>query len=243
MAGNNNPVVKEIRAALERESRVNPHRNPINITFEGGAVILEGEVESIIAKKMALHVTAAVRGVEGIVDRLRLAQAEPMEDGAIRDHVCDSFMQDLALREYTVRTLVKEAWEVRRDVSRAGGVLEVEVTGGVVILNGRAGSISHKRLAGVLAWWVPGVRDVINSLELDPPMADNDYELADAVLLVLGKDPFVDASHIRVGCKDYVVTLDGIVKRPRERDMAEADAWYVFQVNNVVNRIQVVEGG
>jgi hypothetical protein len=24
-------------------------------------------------------------------------------------------------------------------------------------------------LAGVLAWWVPGVRDVVDGIELDPP--------------------------------------------------------------------------
>jgi osmotically-inducible protein OsmY len=115
----------------------------------------------------------------------------------------------------------------------------VEVTDGVVTLDGLAGSLSHKRLAGVLAWWVPGSRDVVNGLEVVPPMEDNDDEVVDAVRIVLEKDPFVNASRIRVRCRDYVVTLDGEASKPKEREMAEADAWYVFRVNRVVNNITV----
>ena len=236
---NDAETVKVIRAALEREQRVNLHANRIDIRCDGPVVTLEGEVDGIIVKKLALEIAAAARGVTGIVDRLRLVQAEQMEDGAIRDHICGALMEDLAFRDYGVRSFIKGEWEERR-TPRGGGRLDVDVDNGIVTLNGEAGSLSHKRLAGVFAWWVPGSRDVINGLEVNPPMADNDYELADAVLLVLEKDPFVNASQIRIGVKNYVVTLDGLVSKPKERDMAEADAWYVFRVNSVVNRLQVV---
>ena len=235
-------TVKEVRAALERDSRVNLHHNGFSISCENSIVTLEGEVDGIICKKMSLEVAAAVPGVTAIVDRLRVTPAEAMEAGAIRDHVCDALLEEPAFREYVIRAIVKGIWETYREVDGpSGGALDVEISDGVVTLNGRAGSISHKRLAGVIAWWVPGSRDVVNGLELVPPMVDNDYELADAVLLVLEKDPFVNASQIRVGCRDYVVTLDGIVPNRKEREMAEADAWYVFQVNRVINRLQVAE--
>lgn len=233
-------TVKVIRAALEREPRVHLHGNRIDIRCEGAVVTLEGEVDGIVAKKLSLELAGGVKGVSGIVDRLRLIPAEQMEDGAIRDHICDAFLEDLAFRDYGVRNLVKGEWEERRKSSYGGGRIDVDVADGVVTLNGNAGSLSHKRLAGVFAWWVPGSRDVINGLEVNPPMADDDFELADAVRLVLEKDPFVNASQIRVGCKNYVVTLDGLVSKPKDREMAEADAWYVFQVNSVVNRLQVV---
>lgn len=233
-------TVRAIRAALEREPRVNLHANRIDIRCEGAVVTLEGEVDGIIAKKLSLELAGGVPGVSGIVDRLRLIPAEQMEDGAIRDHVCDSLLEDLAFRDYGVRNLVKGEWEERRKALHGSGRIDVDVADGVVTLNGDAGSLSHKRLAGVLAWWVPGSRDVINGLELTPPMADDDFELADAVRLVLEKDPFVNASQIRIGCKNYVVALDGLVSKPKEREMAEADAWYVFRVNRVINRLQVV---
>jgi osmotically-inducible protein OsmY len=235
-------IVKEVRVALERDPRTNLHHGGISIACENGVVTIQGEVDGIIGKKISLEAAAAVPGVTGIVDRLRVAPAEVMEDGAIRDHVCDALLEEPSFREYSLRAMVKGSWETCRSVDgRSGGELDVEIANGVVTLNGTAGSISHKRLAGVLAWWVPGTRDVINGLELGPPMPDNDYELADAVRLVLEKDPFVNASQIRVGCREYVVVLDGIVPNLKEREMAESDAWYVFQVNRVINRLQVVK--
>jgi osmotically-inducible protein OsmY len=234
-------IIKEVMAALEREPRVNLHSSPIRAEFDDGTLTLVGEAEGVAAKKLALELAAAVPGVAGIVDRLRVVPAEVMEDGAIRDHVGDTLVAEPAFQEYAIRALVKGTLEPLRDLPEPTGLIEVEVTGGVVILNGRAGSLSHKRLAGVLAWWVPGSRDVVNGLEVVPPMEDNDDEVADAVRLVLEKDPFVNASQIRVSCRNYTVTLDGVVPKEKERDMAEADAWYVFRVNRVVDNLVVRE--
>jgi hypothetical protein len=50
-----------------------------------------------------------------------------------------------------------------------------------------------------------------NGLEEVPPEEDNDDELIDAVRLVLEKNPFVNASTIRVNSKDWIVTLEGSV--------------------------------
>ena len=57
--------------------------------------------------------------------------------------------------------------------------------------------------------------------------------------LVLEKDPFVNADQLRVGVRRAVVALDGVVPTESERDMAERDAWYVFGVEDVINRIEV----
>jgi len=64
--------------------------------------------------------------------------------------------------------------------------------------SGHFTSLIQKRLAGVLAWWVPGSRDVINGMEVVPLQEDSDEEIAKAVRLVLEKDPFVNAERIRV---------------------------------------------
>ena len=62
-----------------------------------------------------------------------------------------------------------------------------------------------------------------------------------AVRLVLEKDPFVNASQIKVSCANDWVTLDGLVKNASVRHLAEADAWYVFGVDGVTNQLQVEE--
>ena len=162
-----------------------------------------------------------------------------MEDGAIRDHICNAFLSEPAFEPYRVRALVKgEIETVRFQDSRH--FLELEVSEGVVTLNGMVPSISHKRLAGVLAWWVPGSRDVVNGIEVSPAMEDNDFEVVDALQMVLEKDPLVNASQIRLGCRDLVVQLEGAVATESGKAAAESDAWYIFGVNRVINKISVV---
>ncbi|MBC7963692.1 MAG: BON domain-containing protein, partial [Steroidobacteraceae bacterium] len=69
----------------------------------------------------------------------------------------------------------------------------------------------------------------------------NDDEVVDAIRLVLEKDPFVNAAQVRVTCRNYAVTLEGIVKSAIQRQVAEADCWYVFRVDQVTNLLQVGE--
>lgn len=235
-------VIASIRAALEREPRVNLHDHPVELTFADGVVTISGEVGGIAAKKLALEIAAKPSPVSGIVDRLRVEPAEQMEDGAIRDHVCNALASEPALMRYAVQAVVKRELEEVRGTSQKGldRVIEVEVDGGVVILNGRAESTSHKRLAGVLAWWVPGSRDVVNGIEVWSDPEENDDELVDLIRIVLEKDPLVNASQITVRCQGGIVTLEGTVPTPNNKRAAESDVWYVLGVNEVVNKLVVI---
>ena len=232
-------VVGTIMAALERDPRVNLHSHAVDMSFADGVVTLSGEVDGVAAKKIVLELAAAPSPVSGVVDRLRVAPSERMEDGAIRDHVCNALLSESAFDSYSIQALVKQALEPVRIKQDQNRQFEVEVTEGVVILNGTAESISHKRLAGVLAWWVPGSRDVVNGIELSPPMEDNDDELRDVIRLILEKDPMVNAAQISIRASNCVVTLDGAVLTESSKKAAEADAWYTFGVNGVVNNLQV----
>lgn len=232
-------VIRRVRAALEREPRINLHRFPIRIDFVEGGVILEGEVEHVGAKKLALELAAATEGVRGVVDRLRVAPAERRGDGAIRDAFAAYLLREPELRNCTIRALVKGELRILREVPSAEGEIEIAVEDGVITLEGRVISLSHKRLAGVLAWWTRGCRDVVNSLDVQPPEEDNDDEVVDALRLVLELDPLVQADQIRIRCRNFVVTLEGYVRTEEERRQAERDAWCLFAVDDVINRIEV----
>lgn len=232
-------IVNEVAAVLERETSVNLHRFPIYLECADGILTMVGEVDHIMAKKRALEVAAAVPGVAGIVDRIHIFPATRMGDGEIRDHVCTALLAENLLSSCALWAVIKGKPEVVRETDGAIDSIDVEVADGIVTLNGAVSSLSAKRLAGVFAWWVPGSRDVINGLEISPPQEDNDYEVVDAVRLVLEKDPFVDAAQIRVVCRNFIVTLEGLVKSEAQRQMAEADAWYVFRVDRVRNLLQV----
>lgn len=234
-------IIRKISAALEQEPRVNLHAYPVQIDYSDGVATLTGETEDIAAKKIALEITAAVPGVSAIVDRLHVQPAETMEDGEIRDHVCNALLSEQLLEAYAIRSLVKGEPELVREPVAPFGTIDVEVSDGIVTLNGQVGSLSQKRIAGVLAWWVPGSRDVVNGLEVSPHEEDNDGEVVDAIRLMLEKDPFVNATQVRVTCRDYAVILEGLVSTEAERRMAEADTWYVFRVDKVKNLLQTKE--
>ena len=128
---------------------------------------------------------------------------------------------------------------LRAPIGNSSGSIELSVETGVITLTGQVISLSHKRLAGVLAWWARGCRDVVNGLEVVPSEEDNDDEVTDALRLVLETDPYVHADQIGIGTRDYVVTLEGVVASEEERQRAETDAWCLFAVDKVINHIEV----
>jgi len=230
-------ILSEIRSAI-RSAR----GRDVRVALEAGAVILEGEVDSVAVKKRLLARAAAHPAVTGVVDRVRVAPAQRMGDGEIRDRLRDALLAEPALGEVALREVVKGTVVPVREPQGARGDVCLRVEDGVVTLDGCAPSLAHQRLAGVLAWWVPGVRDVINGLDVAAPEADTDDEITDAVRVALEKDPFVDPSQVRVTTHDAAVTLEGLVPKEAEREMAELDAWYVLGVERVDNRIEVRPG-
>jgi osmotically-inducible protein OsmY len=76
-------------------------------------------------------------------------------------------------------------------------------------------------------------------MAVEPPEEDNDEELLDTIRLVLEKDPFVNGDQVRVSAKHSVITLEGLVINDVQRQMAENDAWYVFGVDKVRNKLQI----
>jgi osmotically-inducible protein OsmY len=178
--------------------------------------------------------------VRGVADRLRVHIGEARGDGAVRDSLVRFIQQESELSNCTLRTRMESRTETVHDAGTdASGDVEAEIRDGVVTLNGRVISLSHKRMLGVLAWWTPGCRDVVNGIEVVPDEQDSDDEIADAVHLALEMDPMLKAETIAVRCRDAIVTLDGAVRTPEGRRQAELDAWCVFGVEMVVNRLSV----
>jgi hypothetical protein len=116
-------------------------------------------------------------------------------------------------------------------------VIGVNVDSGVVYLSGTVGSLSHRRVAEVLAWWVPGSVDVENRVTVAPAEQDSDDEITDALRMVFEKDPWIDAGHLQIRTRDRVVHLAGLLPGDEQKRMAENDAWYIAGVHDVVNEI------
>ncbi len=232
-------ILDQVRSALRSEPRMRLTRLPLRLGFAGGDLVIEGEVDHVAGKKLALEAAARVPGVQTITDRLHVRPATPMGDGEIRDLVRDGLLEEPALRRCGLQVRVKGTLETARAPSAPSGTIEVRVEDGIVTLDGEVSGLGLKRLAGVIAWWVPGSRDVINGIGIEPPEVDSEAAITDAVHEVLEKDPFVDADSIVVITRQGVVTLDGTVPREAERKIAEDDVWFVFGIDRVVNRLGV----
>lgn len=236
------PTEKAVFAALEREPAVNLHRWPLRIEYDivNRILTLEGEVASITAKRRAYECASCVDGVDGIMDRLRVRPSEARGDGAIRASIARALLDEPTLRDCGLHAYHKGVMETLRAVPDSKDVIGLTIEDGVAELTGHVGSLSHKRLAGALAWWAPGCRDVLNELRVDPPEQDSDDEIADALRLVLEKDPLVlHADDLGIAVRDHVVTLSGVVATDEERRMVESDAWYLVGVRDVRNRLEV----
>lgn len=235
-------ITRRVRSLLERETRINVHRHRVDISNANGVVVLEGEVADVAAKKLALEAAASVEGVDGIVDRLRVAPGERRGDGAVRDSLARMLLEHQELRNCSLRMYTNERTETLRAAPADGvGEIEISVTEGVIVLEGHVISQSHKRFAGVLAWWTPGRRDVVNSLAVKPEYEDRDDEVTEVLGLVLEADRQLDASQIRMSCKAKTVLLEGSVPTEQQKHRAELDAWALFGIERVINRLQVTD--
>ncbi|HEV7913436.1 MAG TPA: BON domain-containing protein [Albitalea sp.] len=234
-------VTKVLRAAFEIDPRVDLHRFPIHVVHNGKGVILQGEVENIAAKRVALQLAHRLSGMTQVIDALRLVPSEPRGDGEIRDAFVRALRSQPELRNCSVRQHHKGQLQTvfQTDDDAPSGAIDFAVTDGALTIDGDVISLSHKRVVEALGWWTPGCRDVVNRLNVVPHEEDNDDELADAIRLVLEMDPLVHADRIGIKTESGVVTLAGVLGRPEERHMAEMDAWAVCGVTDVQNRIEV----
>jgi len=242
-------ILDRVRAALHSEPRIGPSFRPERLEIDdNGTLTIEGEVASVAAKKRALAEVAALDEVTAVVDRLYVKPATPMGDAEIRAHLRRYFSKEPSFAGLTVRQLhhdaYKPAYETVYEVVAEGrpdalGHIDIEVRDGVITLNGRVPGLNSKRLAGVMAWWIPGAREVINGLAVEPDEEDAPIRIEEAVRIALERDPYVDASQVRVGVRHRVVRLTGMLHTAELREMAEHDAWCVFGVDNVINEIVV----
>lgn len=235
---------KAILAAMRSERRVGQHFALDMLELDAdGTLTLAGEVPEVAVKKLALRLAAAHPGVHRVVDRLRVAPSEHMSDAGIRERLRHYFGEEPSFQGYAIREAEDSGPDpafhpVAGDTEEAIWRIDYEVRDGVTILNGKVPGLVSKRLAGAMAWWVPGVRDVVNGLET-PDEEDAPIRIEEAVRIVLDRDPYIEDSQVRVGVRLGTVRLTGLLPSAAQRDMAERDAWCVIGVDDVENRIEV----
>ncbi len=224
-------LIDGIRQAWQDDADLRPHADLLDLYLDNGVVTVAGEVPRIAAKKRALSDAKALCG--RVADRVRVSPRQPMADREICELLLDAYASEPVFRDIGVHSRQTP----RRSIDTGDFTIAFAVHEGIVLLQGRVPGLDCKRLAGVMAWWIPGSRDVVNDLSVTA--ADTFDSIAEAVRLVLEKDPCVEAAPVRVGAQGTEVTLAGSVPSTDQRWLAELDAWYVFGVDSVRNRMTV----
>ncbi|MCT7299141.1 BON domain-containing protein [Ralstonia sp. CHL-2022] len=134
-------VAQAARAALEWQ--VSLPSNRIEVLVENGWVTLSGEVDWPYQSEQAAHAVGSLRGVGGLINRLRI-------------------------KSRVVPTNVAEqiGAALKRHAAREANHIRVSVQGGTVTLSGHVGSASERRAAKGAAWSAPGVTEVIDHLQI-----------------------------------------------------------------------------
>lgn len=207
-----------VESALHQEVRL--RGRDIHVAIEEGNVVLKGALPEIAEMRLAINLVRQLREVGTVKDQLRLFTPTRMTDTQVEQHIRDGWIQDLNIDDKT---------------------LQAEVRDGMVTLTGRVDSPEACRIAGLVAWWVPGVANVDNQIRLEPPDQEfTEGDLVDVIRQALDKDVLTNVDTIGVSCQGGVVTLQGYVASEEERQAAEHDCYYIEGVDRVINKLEIV---
>ncbi len=139
--------------------------------------------------------------------------------------------------EHDIRTVLQHDRRITRPE-----LIAVTVDGiGTVVLRGAVPTIHQRRAAVHDARRIDGVFEVIDHLQLHPPVeaVRHDDEIRADALRRLSADSRIHAEHLHVKVSHGRLTLTGHVRHDAERDAAEDDVATVPGILGLSNQIDV----
>lgn len=176
----------------------------VGIRVQDAIVALDGETDHLLAKERAAMLAQSVRGVRGVINRLRVAAATSATDEGIGEQIRRGLAQD---------------------ATTSLGDIEVQVDDGVVTLAGEARSWPERVIAGRIATSVPGVNAIDNRIRVAYADPRSDADIKADVVALLRWDPRLAPVPIKVSVNDANVRLTGRVGSLAQRHWASSQAW------------------
>src|SRR5882757_3493990 len=202
----------------------------VKASVRNGVVTLTGTVDLYSAKLDADNRAHHRKNVKGVQNQIEVA-GPVVEDTTLRDKLAEKLAYDRVGYGTT-----------------AFNALTIGVQNGAVTLGGTAYGPSDKDSAVSMVENYPGVKDVVNNIEVAPvsPMDDR-IRLAEARAIYgypqLNKYAIDPAKPIRIMVINGNVTLSGVVDSQADKDVANIRANGVPGVFKVVNNLEVASGG
>ena len=191
----------------------------IGVAVDQNVVTLTGHVGSYAQKLAALSAVRRVKGVHGIADEI---EVRPASEAKTSD-------DEIASRAINVLS-----WD---SVVPDEGI-QVTVRDGLVTLTGKVHWYYQKSSAERDVRNLPGVRSVVNNIEVEPhAKADNVKKKIEAALK---RHAEIEAQDVRVTVRDDdEVLLEGKVRNWDEKFAVENAAWSAPGVKNVRDRLTI----
>ncbi|HEU5350531.1 MAG TPA: BON domain-containing protein [Terracidiphilus sp.] len=210
----------------DAEARLNKSQfDNVRVTVSDGIATLTGNVQlyeyKADAAKRALH----AKGVQAVRNLIQVSGPS----------ISDKQLQD---------KLVEQLTYDRVGYGNAFNAISVAVNNGVVTLGGHARTYVDSNSAQALVDTTPGVKDVINEVQVDPVSIMDDQirlEVARAIYgyPLLHKYAIDPAKPIRISVQNGHVSLYGVVDSKGDKDAAFLRANGVPGVFSVKNHLQV----
>lgn len=229
-------LADEIMQELWRDRRLDLEHTEIRFTAGDEQLRLEGRVPDLAAKRIIANTARQVAGsAVAIEDRLRL-QTAAVSDEEIARKLAAYLGGEPVFRECSIVIHIGTESRIVQQRDPGGYSAHIHIDDGVVTLTGEVGSQTHRRLAEVLCWWLPGCTRVDNELAVRPYEDDTDNLLTDAIRIVLEKDPFVDASQLSAATAAGIVELRGLLPTEDAHRLALRDVWAIPGVWDIYDR-------
>jgi osmotically-inducible protein OsmY len=221
-AQNDAQIQADVMKALD-----NKRFKDVKVSVHNGVVTLTGTVDLYSAKVDADNRAHHRKNVKGVENEIEVA-GPTVEDTTLRDKLAEKLAYDRVGYGTT-----------------AFNAFTIAVKNGVVTLGGTAYGPSDKDSAISLVENYPGVKDVIDNIEVAPVSPiDDRIRLAEARAIYgapqLNKYAIDPAKPIRITVVNGNVTLSGVVDSQADKDVANIRANSVPGVFKVVNNLQVM---
>lgn len=218
-------VSAEVQKSLD-----NKRFSDVHAAVKNGMVTLTGSVDLYATKEDAEHKIHHKKGVVAVQNLIQ-----------VQAHGGAAEISDVALRDKLAEKL---AYDRVGYGTTAFNSFTISVQGGVVTLGGVAYGPTDKDSAISLVSYYPGVKDVVDNIEVAPVSPNDDRIRLAAARAIYGfpslnryaMDP---AKPIRITVVNGDITLTGVVDREADKDAAGIRANGVAGAFKVTNNLQV----
>jgi osmotically-inducible protein OsmY len=219
-------AISQEDASSTAQARLNKSQyKDVKVSVEGGIATLTGTVSLYEYKEDAAKRVGKTKGVTGVRNAIQVA-GPTVPDSDLKAKLLEKLTYD------------------RVGYGNVFNAISLDVANGVVTLGGHARTYVDKDSALALVSTYPGVKDVVDEIEVDPTsIMDDQTRLAVARAIygysALQKYSIDPAKPIRISVQNGHVSLYGMVNSKSDKDLAYLRANGVPGVFSVENYLQV----